>query len=493
MALNRSLRILTGMLILAAGLIMQTESFVTMVLSCYENIFDHRLDYAFRYAGFSYAGQVLMFTGFLWICSLLFFDKKNHVPDRPFIFLCYAFLLAFFFYRVITDAVNVPVWDDYGTTLEFADNWFMQTTLADKCRLIAAPFYESRMITLRTLNSILLLLTGEINFKTIILINDIFFMLIAFILLKYSTLENRLVYFLPIFIFNFQFQSYDCLLWATSGFNFIFTMLASMAAFIFILRKGKHDFIIAILFALLATLTYGNGWIAWIIIIFYLLRLKKTGKVAVVIVICGITALLYFKDPLQSPSGIIHETHWFDYAVYYFSFCGSAFRFFNSRAICTVVGILLHVLFLWLCKRKYYRINPLFFQVAVFILLSAITTTIFRTADGGTGQALSPRYGFYSQLLFICLLTGYAETMQLSTSLRRFKGLVLASVVWQLMTGFMFYPEAVIRKNILTEYIRPWKENPSDRKINSTVNPWIFGGEPETVISRAVTRGIYHP
>jgi hypothetical protein len=475
---------------IAGGCLMQLESFVKAVLVIYENISGSRLSFPFRQAGFAVTGQIMALSG-LFLLAENNIQRPHH--RRLLILSVYAALLLFFYLKIFCDAVNVPVWDDYGTMLEFANKWTGTATLYEKWKLIVSPFYESRMIMLRSFCAFFLILLHEINFRHVIFITDLLLLGITWLFIKTMPRDNNFIYrFLPIAIIIFQLQSYDCLLWATAGFNFIFTFFFAFCAIYYSVNGRAKSPWLFLFFATTAACTYGNGWILFPMVAAVYFSRKDYRNGVIIFVYMALTSLLYFNGAHEGPSNPATEIAWIVYPAYYFAFCGSAFRYFNSEVIAIAAGLTMNIYFFVFLFRKQTVFSDILSLLILFILLSAGMTTILRAADGGLGQALSPRYGFYSQMLFVSLLM---KKMQAVNNKEKFVKLLLPiSLALQLLTGFMFYPEAVVRKRTLLEYIQPWKEGNLNHVVQSNAaNPWRFGPDPEAVITNSIKAGNYKP
>jgi hypothetical protein len=192
---------------------------------------------------------------------------------------------------------------------------------------------------------------------------------------------------------------------------------------------------------------------------------------------------------MSSPAGAIHHLSYLDYIFYYLAFCGSAFRFNNSLIVPYLTGLLMNIFLFILIIRKYYKTNSILFLFILFLIFSAAMTTFFRAADGGIAQALSPRYGLYSQMLFASLWIAALEQFKNLIKKTALIIMIAFAISWQLISAIMFYPEAALRKTILVKYINLWKTHDTTKVIN----PWIFGPTPDEDITKAISKGIYHP
>lgn len=483
-------------IMLSAGVLFLQDVFIYKILDLYEFYFHKKLNFLFRQAGFFYCGQILTIAGTLhFIKEIVYIDSSLKKIENYFLF-SFLIILIFFFSRISLDALNVPIWDDYKTILGFANKFNNENNLINKFNLIVEPFYESRMIMLRTLVAIQMCLTNQVNFKTIILITGVVYFFIFIFLYKTTMLkEEKKIIFFSLALFHFQFQSYDCLLWATAGFNFVFTIFCALFSFYFLTKNTNKGTLLSLIFGFLAALTYGNGWLVLGILVFFLAYKKRFLQASIALIFCIIIGAFYFNNPSLSFNHIHAKAGFMEYLFYYLAFCGSAFRFFNHSFLCIVSGLVINIFITYLLLRKYYLINMSLFLCLLFLLVSSAITAYFRTPDGGLSQALSPRYGMYSQMLLLCSAIAWLQLFALKYNQGHFKFLLALTFCWQLLSGFMFYPEAILRKKILAQYINSivYQEEISKRLSADIQNPWLFGNDPELEIKKAMKSGIYKP
>lgn len=470
---------------------------VDFILKGYTFFTNHQLNSIFRLAGFSCCGEVLGLTGFLLLLKRFIFARPEKQNEQLFIKFVYVCLFLFFFYHILTDSINVPIWDDYQYILKFGNMFSVTTDFSVRANLVFEPFYESRIIILKGLCACILLTGASVNFQYLILLISILYFMV-FVLYYKSVIippSEKLSLLLPAALIMFQFQTYDCLFWVSAGFDFVVTFIASFMAAIFIQKGRPIHMLTGCACILLAIFTYANGWIIWAILTVYLFR-SKPGLHSWLLLSTGLILFFwYFKWPLKSPESAGVPVSWYIYPAYYFAFCGSAFRFFNSVPLSISAGLVLHIGLFYLYSKRYFKSNQVVACMLLFILGSAAATAFFRTEDGGLSQALSPRYGFYSQMLFVFVMTGFIQVHQDKIKGMLYAWILFLSVMWQLLSAFMFYPEVVMRKRVLEAYIRPWKEQ-SDIPVNLQsyeTNPWIFGASPIDDISRACKLGVYEP
>lgn len=483
-------------LFIAIGLAFQLEQVVNILLSAYHLVVHTSLNFSFRSTGISYVGQVIGLFGLVLLVS---FTSKIFRPQRDnpyFIILVYTVIFSFFFTRIFIDSINIPIWDDYQTILGFMNEWKEEGSFIDKLLLVFKPFYESRMVLLRVLNLVVFGIFGEVSFKTLIIIVNICYVVLFILLIFMSNMSrHKLYFFIPLAILLFQFQSFDCLLWATAGFNFIFTLVMAGCAFWLLDKKGNLFFVLAVFCGIMASLTYGNGLLVNALVVLQLLIQKRKIKAVLVTLFMIVFYCWYFSSTATGPVNASNTILWYDYPLYYFAFCGSAFRFFYSQAICIGMGIVMNVFFFLILRMKNMETNkPLFFFM-FFILLSAALTTILRAGEGGLSQALSPRYGTYSIVLFVCIIISCMEIFYWVRWPNFFRYMVVFALSIHILSGFMFYPEAIARKRILKDYMNYYKiKNSRTPPWNGILyNPWLFGSLAEEEMDKAIKNKVYKP
>lgn len=312
-----------------------------------------------------------------------------------------------FFFKM---AVNIPFGDDYpvmGSVLDLTN-----PNVPDKSSVLFAQFNEHRIATLRIVLVFFHYLGLPLDFKIIALLGNLFILGIVFALFKASAAKTGVSFwplsFVPTFYLIFQPQHHQLTTWAMCAFTNILVILFAFAAFYLLVHsRGSLAFPAAVLCAVLAVYTNGNGVFVPFIGVFILVMNKEFKRLAVWIP-AGLVSLGFFFYGYAAKSdtpSLLHmlKDHGVDLIKYFFSVSGVFADFGFFRPILTItVGMAMILGFLGLLKKGLHRRDPFFFSALVFVFLSLISLALSRTAYG-LEQSFTSRYKFTSILMLVLL------------------------------------------------------------------------------------------
>lgn len=160
-----------------------------------------------------------------------------------------------------TYAVNVPKWDDHALRafLYYSEQ---ETTLSGKIYQLFRQHNEHRIVYDRFITLLDYKLTGKLNFRHLMVVGNL--SLVGLLLLFIAVLRqyNRpLLYAVPVAWLLFNLSQWENMFWgmaALQNFSVVLWVLAALYGLTYTNRWG-----LALLPALLATLTSGNGLLIW--------------------------------------------------------------------------------------------------------------------------------------------------------------------------------------------------------------------------------------
>lgn len=322
--------------------------------------------------------------------------------------------------------VNYVAYDDIlilGVIPGFEDaSWL------ERWQRLTDPFPEHRLIFSRSIVLVSYYLFGKVNLVSLMVIANLCWVGCAGVFYAvFRRLQLSLWYFVPVVWLWFTIHSFENMFWGVSSLcNFgvlLFTLLALYQA-----TSATGRLWAALLFALLATYTYGNGIVVFLIIA---LMLWITGRqkeffitVATTLVVGYIyflgfpqkTDSLDFSDPQQVKEGLAG----------FFGFIGSiaALDAYTADSVVlgmtVVAGALMIGTFLLLFRKK---LLPLFqslvgkplvlspagqFALAIFIFIAITSFAVVykRIPLGGFESLFKGRYRMYTALALIALHLG---------------------------------------------------------------------------------------
>jgi hypothetical protein len=224
-------------------------------------------------------------------------------------------------------------------------------------------------------------------------------------------------------------------------------VLFSLLSLHFITKPNitKKNFILTILFLILAIFTQGAGLFLILILSVILFLNKEKKYLFQFLIISAILIVIYFIDYQKPPNSpeIIETLRSFKFRsfLFSFSFLGNIFAknliFTNdineSLMISTGVGFLFFVFYLYLIKIKYFRKNLFVFSVMSLFILISFVTGITRS-QLGIDMSIASRYRINSCIFLICMIFFFIE----NTPKTKINLWYLNSVLLVFTTGYFF-------------------------------------------------------
>lgn len=332
-------------------------------------------------------------------------------------------LVLFFFSLVITNSVNVPSGDDLYCLLLFTQQFQDAPSLLERLHLLAGQWVEHRIVYSRLTALISYWLTGRVNFFTIILIGNA--TLIGFTVLFWKMIRKTNVsmyYLIPVVLTLFSPVTYEANLWAGASTVYMPVAFLGLLTIYLLVCHGRAGAMLALLTALLATFSFGNGMFAFVAAVAVLLY-QKRFKGAAIFGLAGVLAVfLYFQDfdaySSTNAFGVVEHFRQPLYLLYnLFAFVGGVMDytensnapFVASNIPAVVLGLLLFAAMCWgsfifLMEKPLQgrgagikTLKLAWLGMAAFVLITAIVMAYSRTS-GAAMTTLSSRYKIYSML-----------------------------------------------------------------------------------------------
>ena len=208
-------------------------------------------------------------------------------------------------------AVNVPKWDDHALRafLYYSDQ---ETTLLGKLYQLFKQHNEHRIVYDRLITALDYGLFGKLNYKHLMVVGNLSLvgLLVVFIAILRQA-GRSLYYAVPIALFLFNLSQWENMYWGMAALQNFSVVLWVVGAFYLLSYTSRTA--LAIVLALLATLTSGNGLMVWPLGFLLLLLQPVTAKQGVFnrlsapLVVWTISAIivvgLYFFH-FEKPGGI---------------------------------------------------------------------------------------------------------------------------------------------------------------------------------------------
>jgi hypothetical protein len=305
-----------------------------------------------------------------------------------------------FILKVLEYAVNIPYMDDYDAILTFLCD-FKQAGFTHKIALLFSQHNEHRILFSRIVYAVYYALTGTINFRNIILIDNILLlgiyttMLLFFrkCLPRYWKIAG-LVLGLGLFDMN-NFENGNFAMAGMANYGIILLFLLSLW---FYTKDNKKYLVAAALLQVLCIYSEGNGVIAALFIALYCVlsrnKIKTITSAAVLLIFSPLYFIHYTTQASQHPpiqAGKI--------LPFFLHSVGAHFS--NEYGIVAAVVILAGLAILLPVDKKIrFKENTLpFISITGFILATLGAIAVFRSNMPDI-SSYSSRYFIYSHLLF---------------------------------------------------------------------------------------------
>ena len=320
--------------------------------------------------------------------------------------LGYLFLVQIFAY-------NFPFLDDYGTVLVHA----LQPAAA-QIKGWFVPHNEHIHLVLKAVASFDLWLFGEVNLVRHQWLGAFIFLCFYVALLKSQTKENiPWIWLTPLPFLLFQPSYWGTITWSTTSLHNFPGLLFALTAISLWSSKRDRDKWLALFLTSAALLTNGFGMavlgtlILWELHNYWIIRKGSANYSNMPLFGLGSLTVAwigfrFFLGRTHLQTSIEGNTP-IEYAHFFTNFIGSCFHFLGAPWL-NLLAVIMGLLLVLLIKKGLIKKHPVLFFFIVYLVLSALMTTVART-DLGAKQGLASRYRIYSTLLLCSVYLGYAK------------------------------------------------------------------------------------
>ncbi|GAB3017345.1 hypothetical protein [Spirosoma pulveris] len=416
---------------------------------------------------------------------------------------------------VWTYAVNVPWFDDIDAFLGFTLAYTKATDLSEKVYNIFVPNNEHRIVVAKLITLGMYYLTGEVNFRWLILIALLFMLSVLALLSRvFRSMQVSWLLFAPVPFLMLRPQYYLTSLWSIPGLQHPVVICLTLWSLYLLTRSGRNRFAGAILMQVFATLSMSNGLMGWVAGGLVLALNKKWYKLAGWLAGSVLAVVLYFYN-FQSASRTGESlaysmAHPAQALAAFFTFTGGLFDFIpmvksNWRYVPPTVGgallaaIVVSLLYrmnrsLWMTKVEQVddglQKRRLFFSGAyAFFYGNAAIIALLRLRYGYDVMVVSNYMIYPAVLVALVYLNILSEcvTWQAKQWCLRI-GIIGGVFVWLFAYGY-YWPKMAFRKQMLLTGAMNQKH--SDIGLGATWGT-PFANMARSVMRESVSRGIYH-
>jgi hypothetical protein len=401
--------------------------------------------------------------------------------------------LSIYFYFVYFYSLNLPFADDF-TNLSQAISIFQSTNFNEAFSIVFVLENGHRIAFTRLIYILSHALSGEIDFKILILIGNI--SLVVLLCLFFNVLKvprSNLLYFIPISILLFQLQFWKNMTWAASSIQHQYILLFTGLTFYFLSKKSNPSSYTAFFFAIVSIFTHAGGWVTiflgWLILLIH----KKYRQSSIWAVSSLLLGFFYFKN-FHSTTNIFYGIQSFEgfknFLMFYSAFLGSALSPLNIY-IAVGFGIILSFYLCYLTCDKYFERNITVFMFMVYIFLNAIMVAMARS-DLGVENVFAPRYKVVSVTLIILVYMSLAE--RFSSSINKFRGFVAIGILISAFIYFITFKPGKINletKNKSLRWLTNQWVNTNHGFFYTPGSPGVNDKTPNSILLRALDNKFY--
>jgi hypothetical protein len=310
--------------------------------------------------------------------------------------------IVLFFVVTILYTVNIPYNDDFPTILDFLTKQHHTESWGQRIQQFIEPYGEHRVFFIRFFAFLQHTIFGTLNFTWLAFIGNVGFLFFFYYLASsFPEKESRLWYWVALAFLMFQLQTWSNYTWAMASLENTLVFCWTGAAFYYAFKY--EDKTMALVFAILATYTNGNG-IFVLAILAFLFLLQKNWKIAAGYFI--VFAMLFkfnnshlsgsFVEKFQSQSVSLSIGK-------FFVFVGSNVFHPSYTIVAMLLGVLITAYFVFLFfVKKYYTLNPVVTALFLFVFITALAVATQRENMDISTVAPS-RYRIYGTLALACV------------------------------------------------------------------------------------------
>lgn len=323
-----------------------------------------------------------------------------------------VFPLIIYWWLVLCTSVNIPLWDDYDSVLNFLNEWIAAST-GERFKLFFSQHNEHRISIIRFFFLIQHYLFEGINFRGLIIIANLFLtgfylLLWRWVSLKFAKPDSTFIITAIGFVL-FQPQFGDGMIWTTTTLsNFALVAIAFLTFRLAEQREARHT-ASAMVVSLIGIFSQANGILVPLCLIF-IFALRKMWRSAGIWLLWSIVSLpLFFwgYNKLTYPPSIFDLPLNLELTIdYFFTFIGSSLGFSGHIPSLIAGGFLIFVAAITFFRRGLQEAFPIS-ALLMFFVGSSILATIGRSPSGVI-YALSPgRYTITSTVIItsLCVLS----------------------------------------------------------------------------------------
>jgi hypothetical protein len=339
-----------------------------------------------------------------------------------------------YWWGVFTYSINIGLYDD-STLFSMLSTLDEAEGLQEKAAILFGQSSGHRNVTVKIVAWLLVLLTGEIDFKLASILGSLSlaFLLILFYRV-FPVTQYKVLYFIPVIPFVLSLNNWGLVIRPIYPLSNYYTLVYAGFALWFLCKPGNLFFVFALLLSFMATFNMAAGMLIFVPGQLYLIA-QRDIKRGLVWFLFGTACTLYYLDGINFggfASFMVEGSMTpLNYIGFYLTFLGSSLS--RGRTIVAIpTGLVGVIWFIYLTRKQYYFNNPVVYFLMLFVLIVGLAVAYGRT-EFGVGAALSLRYQL-SSVVFMALL--YLSAVEILGGESHHKKIIFTSYLAVLMLGF---------------------------------------------------------
>ncbi len=371
-------------------------------------------------------------------------EKNNYVQNKisPYILTTLGLIpILFFFFTLHNHVINLPVNDDYDTTLLYLKQFFFDDW--DKGQnfysMILKQHNEHRILLSRLTAISFYLVNQKINFTYLIYFQNLLLLCAAVGMVKISNTKS---YDRTWVILLISFSFFCLSIWQSAFFYYggiqhfssFFFSLVSLA----ILNQKGHkylNFALAIFFAFIATFSFGNG-ILVMPMGFMLLWFNGEKKRSYVWLIFTLMFVAMYIQGLNFNQHHNPPFQFYSFIKFFFTFLGASFYAYSESpfintiniSVCMIVGVIIFLTWILLFVKGHAKKQALLYVLLTICIGTGFLLAFSRSDFKAAGGIIS-RYNFFSKCLIVLFLLNINAAFKLSQGFK-ISLLAILACVW---------------------------------------------------------------
>ena len=327
-------------------------------------------------------------------------------------YIAILIIIVTYFVNLSSYAVNFPFGDEYDAALNTLDS-FVESDFPNNFLTLFHQHNEHRMASYYILTVAQFFLFGKINFTVQLIFANLFMIGLFYLIYRLNPIFKKHPIFLLIAALMLFIPMNSISNWPIMAMNGIFQYFLVFASLALLDKRGRYNFIFAVLLAAFATFSFGNGMFAFLLGYIFILSDEKISKKRLLVwslsaVVCITLYFTNYHSVTHHPSKLLAFHDPVAVLEFFIVFFSNPFKEITQKSIAMYLlvgaGVLTTFLFALWKNRKIIIKKRLALSYMLFVLMSAGAAAISRFTFG-LNTAISGRYMLLPLLFVIVIYT----------------------------------------------------------------------------------------